>query len=299
MLYSTRLYPAVPKILKSTADAHNLQCVTHYRGSARVAGYSADTMFIAAKLLQFATQPLAWVGLLLLGALIGLQGRRRWGLRLGWAALAVLLLQGWEPLPDALIRQLESRHPEMAVGKPLSGFAGVVLLGGALEPAYVWQGNGQPALNDAAERMTSALPLLQQAPGLRLLFTGGDGELFAGSLTEAQRAARFFTRMGVAPERLLLESASRTTYENAVFSARLPGVDAKQPWLLLTSAWHMPRAMAAFQKAGWNVTPYPVDYRAGKATPWTEYSMVQGAHKWHLVLHELVGLLTYRLTGRA
>ncbi len=256
-------------------------------------------MFIAAKLLQFATQPLAWVALLLIGALIGMHGRRHWGLRLGWAALAVLIVQGWEPLPDALIRQLEARHPEVAASTPLAGYAGLVVLGGALEPAYVWQSHSQPALNEAAERMTAALPLLQQSPKLRLLFTGGDGQLFAGSLTEAQRAARFFATMGVAPDRLLLESASRTTYENALFSARLPGVDPRQPWLLLTSAWHMPRAFASFQKAGWNVTPYPVDFRTGSATPWTEYSLADGARKWHLLLHELVGLLTYRLTGRA
>lgn len=255
-------------------------------------------MFIAAKLLQFATQPLAWVALLLIGALIGMHGRRRWGLRLGWAALAVLIVQGWEPLPDALIRQLEARHPEVAASTPLAGYAGLVVLGGALEPAYVWQSHSQPALNEAAERMTAALPLLQQSPKLRLLFTGGDGQLFAGSLTEAQRAARFFATMGVAPDRLLLESASRTTYENALFSARLPGVDPRQPWLLLTSAWHMPRAFASFQRAGWNVTPYPVDFRTGSATPWTEYSLADGARKWHLLLHEAVGLLAYRLSGR-
>jgi uncharacterized SAM-binding protein YcdF (DUF218 family) len=147
--------------------------------------------------------------------------------------------------------------------------------------------------------MTAALPLLQQTPGLRLLFTGGDGNLFAGNLTEAQRAARFCAHMGLPPERLLLESASRTTYDNAVFSARLSGVDPKQPWLLLTSAWHMPRAMASFQRAGWNVTPYPVDFRTGSATPWSEYSLAEGARKWHLLLHEWVGLLAYRLSGRS
>lgn len=255
-------------------------------------------MFIAAKLLVFATQPLAWVVLLMLAALLGAHLKRRWGPRLGWAALLVLLLQGWEPLPDALIRQLEARHPELAANAPLGGFAGVIVLGGALEPAYVWQGHNQPALNDAAERMTAALPLLRQAPGLQLLFTGGDGGLIAGSMTEAERAARFYTQMGVVPERLLMESASRTTYENAVLSARMSGVDTQKPWLLLTSAWHMPRAMASFQNLGWNVTPYPVDYRSGSSTPLTEYSLAEGARKWHLVLHELVGLLTYRLSGR-
>jgi uncharacterized SAM-binding protein YcdF (DUF218 family) len=134
---------------------------------------------------------------------------------------------------------------------------------------------------------------------LRLLFTGGEGELFANDLTEAERARRFFTAQGVPDTQLLLESASRTTFENAVFSKALPGVDTSQAWLLVTSAWHMPRAMAAFERAGWQVTAYPVDFRAGQATPWTQYSMDGGVKKWRIGLHEVIGLWIYRLTGRA
>ncbi len=256
-------------------------------------------MFLFSKLLWFATQPLVWVVLLLLAGLLCIPVRRQWGLALGWAALTVLVLQGWQPLPDALLRQLEAQHPGPAPGTSLQRYTGVVVLGGALEPAYVWQGHGQPALNEAAERMTAPVALLQQYPHLRLLFTGGEGELFAKGLTEADRARIFFASMGMAPERVLYESASRSTYENAVFSAAVPGINPAQPWLLLTSASHMPRAMAAFNKAGWNVTPYPVDFRAGTRTPWTEYSLALGARKWHLVLHELAGLLAYQLAGRA
>lgn len=213
------------------------------------------------------------------------------------AALTVLLLQGWEPLPDALLRQLEAQHPGPAPGTSLQQYTGVVVLGGALEPSYVWQGHGQVALNDAAERMTVPLALMQQYPHLRLLFTGGEGELLAAGLTEADRAKLFFDSMGLAPQRVIYEAASRTTYENAVFSATLPGVDPAQPRLLITSASHMPRAMATFRKAGWNVMPYPVDFRAGNDTPWTQYSLAIGASKWHLALHELAGLLAYRLAG--
>lgn len=256
-------------------------------------------MFIASKLLSFATQPLAWAALLLLGALLLLPARRAWGSRLGWAALGVLLLQGWEPLPDALLRQLEAQYPEPAPAASLQPYVGVVLLGGALESAYVWQGHAQPALNDAAERMTQGLRLLQLHPHLQLLFTGGEGELVAGALSEAQRAKMFFDHMGVAPQRVRYESASRTTYENAVLSAALPGVNPDQPWLLLTSASHMPRAMATFRKAGWRVTAYPVDFQTGAPTPWSQYSLARGAHKWQLALHELLGLLAYRLADRA
>ncbi len=255
-------------------------------------------MFVLAKLLAFLTQPLAWVVALLALGLLLLQRWRRTGIALLWSALAVLLLQGWEPLPDALLRRLEAQHPAPAqIG--LQRYAGVIVLGGATESSYVWQGHTQPALNGAAERLTAALPLLQRAPQLKLLYTGGEGELLTRALTEAERARRFYASVGVDPQRLILESASRTTHENAVLSAALPGVDKTRPWLLLTSAWHMPRSMATFEKAGWNVTPWPADYRTGLETPWHQYSLAQGAAKWHTALHEYLGLLVYRLTGRA
>ena len=193
-------------------------------------------------------------------------------------ALALLLLLGWEPLPDAALRQLEAQYPATSADQDWSAYAGVIVLGGALEPAYVWTVPGQSALNDAAERMTEVLPLLRHQPQLKVLFTGGEGELFANGLSEAERARLFFRGQGLSPDKLLLESASRTTYDNAVMSKLIPGVDATKPWLLLTSAFHMPRAMAAFQKAGWPVTAYPVDFRTGLKTPWTQYSMDQGVN---------------------
>lgn len=254
-------------------------------------------MFIAAKLLDVFTQPLVWV-LVLLALGLTLQRWRRTAAGLRWAALLVLVVQGWQPLPDALVRQLETRHPGPSRQADLSRYAGLVVLGGALEPAYMWAGHDQPALNEGAERMTAALPLLQRYPHFQLLFTGGEGDLLAQGMSEAERARRFYQSMEVAPQRVLYEAASRTTHENAVLSAALPGVDQTRPWLLVTSAWHMPRALATFEKAGWNVTPYPVDYRSGLQTPWSRYSLAKGASTWHLALHEYAGLLIYQLSGR-
>ena len=215
------------------------------------------------------------------------------------SALLILLLQGWEPLPDALLRHLERAHPGLKPGTPLQAYTGIVVLGGALEPTYVSHGNQQAALNSAAERMTMPVSLLRQFPHLRLLFTGGEGELFAEGLSEAERAKIFFDSLGVPPQQVTYESKSRTTFENATLSANLPGINPSQPWLLLTSASHMPRAMAAFKKAGWNVTPYPVDFQSGEATPWSQYSMAQGARKWKLALHEIFGLWAYQLSGKS
>jgi len=256
-------------------------------------------MFIAAKFMAFLTQPLAWVALLLLLTVVLVRRRPAWAVRVGSAALVLLLLLGWEPLPDALLRHLESLYPPVARQQIAPDTAGVIVLGGALESAYVWSVPGQSALNDGAERMTEAVALLRQQPQLKLVFTGGEGELFGGDLPEAERASVFFEGQGIPAARVLFESVSRTTYENAVLSKRMVGVEATQPWLLLTSASHMPRAMAAFRKTGWNVTAYPVDFRAGKATPWTQYTLDQGVKKWRIGLHEVIGLIAYRLSGRA
>lgn len=273
--------------------------VAEYRSLPCSGGYSANAMHLLSKIVSLLTQPLAWVALLLSLALLGIHQRRRWAGPTVGAALALLLVLGWEPLPDRLLRQLESRYPAVPEGTDLKPFAGLIVLGGALEAAYIWQGHDQPALNEAAERMTAALPLMQQNGHLKLLFTGGEGELLASSTSEADRAGRFFRAMGLPAQRLMLESRSRNTHENAVLSATLPGVDPTQPWLLVTSAWHMPRAMASFRHAGWKVTAYPVDFRSGVATPWTQYSLATGVHKWQVALHEMLGLLSYRLAGRA
>jgi uncharacterized SAM-binding protein YcdF (DUF218 family) len=254
-------------------------------------------MFIASKLLALLAQPLHWVIALLLLAL-ALQRRRVAARRLTLASVLLLVLMGWQPLPDVLLRPLESAYPEFAPGADLTGYTGVVVLGGALEPGYLAQDHAQALLGESAERMTAAVALAQRHPNLRVVFTGGEGQLFGSGPSEAERAARFFASMGVDANRITWEAASRNTYENAVLSAKVPGVDVRQRWLLLTSAWHMPRAMGSFEKAGWNVTAYPVDHRTALTTPWSQYALHLGAAKWQLVLREWLGLAAYRFTSR-
>jgi uncharacterized SAM-binding protein YcdF (DUF218 family) len=254
-------------------------------------------VFIAATIFSLLTQPLTWVIVLLAASLLAdKRPARRRSLVAG--ALVLLLVLGWQPLPDLLIRQLEGQYAEMPPRADLHDYVGAVILGGSTEVSYVAQAHAQPLLNDAAERMTAPLSMLQTNPHLRLVYTGGGASVAARAFSEAQRAKIFFDSMGVPGASITYESASRTTHENAVLSAQLPGVDKTQRWLLVTSAWHMPRSMATFTKAGWNVTAYPVDFRTGTSTPWTEYSLEAGLRNWQLVLHELAGWLAYRLAGQ-
>lgn len=255
-------------------------------------------MLLLSKLLNLLAQPLNGVlVLLLLAVLLGRRHPAR-ARQLSIVALSVLLLTGLQPLPDALLAGLENQHAELAPDADLRAYAGVIVLGGALESGRISQQHVQPLLNDSAERMTLAVSLWQRNPGLRLVFTGGEGELFGSGPSEARRAQALFASLGVPTAALTLESRSRNTYENAVFTRELPGVDARQPWLLLTSAWHMPRALATFEKAGWNVTPFPVDFRTGGRTPWSRYDLRVGAAHWELLLHEWLGLASYRISGR-
>lgn len=256
-------------------------------------------MFIASKILALITQPLAWVIALLMLALCLPVSKIKMLKRVLAVALSILLLMGWEPLPDFFVRQLERQYLEVSADADWSSYAGVVVLGGALDAGYVAQAHTQPVLNGAAERMTGAVTLLQRSPHLQMVFTGGEGALFGVGPTESERAKVFFNSLGLRGTQLQFEDKSRNTYENAIFTAQLDGIDKTQRWLLLTSAWHMPRSMATFEKAGWNVQAYPVDFRTGNQTPWTAYSLRSGVDSWQLLLHEWVGRVAYGLAGRS
>jgi uncharacterized SAM-binding protein YcdF (DUF218 family) len=255
-------------------------------------------MLVLSKIATLAAQPLNVVLLLLCLSLFWGQRHPARARKLATAALVLLALTGFKTLPDALLSPLESINAEWAADADLGHFSGIVILGGALEPGRFSQYHQQPLLNASAERMTMAVALWRRNPQLRLVFSGGEGELFGSGPSEAERALRFFDTMGVPRSALTMETRSQNTYENALFTRDLQGLDAQKSWLLLTSAWHMPRSLATFKKAGWNVTPYPVDFRTGGITPLSSYNLGEGAERWELLLHEWIGIAAYRLTGR-
>jgi len=252
--------------------------------------------FALSKLLSAITQPLFWLGLGWAVALLLLKRHRRSALTLLWGGLVGLVLLGFQAAPDALLRSLENRFPvppEASIGR----HAGVIVLGGAFDHPASFVTHGQVPLNDSAERMTLPLTWLRQHPGMDLVFSGGEGRLVGiTGVSEAELARRFYAEQGLDMAHVLLESRSRSTRENAQRVAELLGPRCReQRWLLVTSAWHMPRAVAEFQAVGCRVTPYPVDFRTGADTPWTEYALTESLHRWQLALHEWIGLAAYRL----
>ncbi len=244
-------------------------------------------------------QPLNWIAILLVAGVVLLfvrsQRLRSFGRTLCAGAALLLLLAGWHPLPEALISALEDRHAPPT--SDLSGFTGMVVLGGVFS-AYDGRDRIQPALGCAGDRVVVPVPLMNQYRNMLLLFTGGAAFPAPPIQAEATAARTYFERMGTDMSRVLFESQSRDTYENATFSRHVPTVDASKPWLLITSASHMTRALATFRKAGWNVTPYPVNYYSMYDTQWLSYSFFRGIEAWRLAIYEYLGLAVYRLTGR-
>lgn len=252
-------------------------------------------MFVLSKLMSAITQPLFWLALWWVLGLLLLRRWRRVAPTMLWLGLLVLGLLGFEALPHAVLRPLENRYvvpTEAAVGRHV----GVVVLGGALGHPDIYQKHRQVPLGEAAERMTVPVGLLRQHPKLRLVFSGGEGRLLPLGLTEAQLAKTFYLEQGVDMARVTLEGASRTTRENAREVASLLGPRCAEPWLLVTSAWHMPRAMAEFEAVGCRVTAFPVDFRTGAVTPLTEYSLARSLLLWQTALHEWFGLRVYGWT---
>src|SRR5262249_50634996 len=117
------------------------------------------------------------------------------------------------------------------------------------------------ALNEAAERMTVVAELARRYPAARILFSGGSAALIFYEGNEAEFAGQLLESFGIAHERIVLEDRSRNTVENAIFSKALANPKPGERWLVVTSAYHMPRAVGVFRKAGFAVEAYPVDWR--------------------------------------
>jgi uncharacterized SAM-binding protein YcdF (DUF218 family) len=255
-------------------------------------------VFYAAKVIWFLIQPSTVLFILVAAALWWTRAGRT-GPAIGClAAVLAIGLAALSPLPNLLTLPLEQRFPraDLTAG-PVAGF---IILGGA-EDAEVAQGRHVHALDEAGERISEAVELARRLPKAQVVFTGGSGALFPGVQSGAEAVRDMLTGMGVAPDRIVLEDRSRDTFENAVFTKAILHPKVGDRWLLITSAWHMPRSIGVFRKAGFAVEAWPVDYRT---TGWGSAqsgfrSAADGLKRLETVSKEYAGLLAYWLQGRS
>lgn len=254
--------------------------------------------FILSKVGEFFVTP-AHLGLFLASLGVALLFTRfaRQGRALASLGVVALLVMSFSPLGVFLTLPLENRFPPPPEDAPAPD--GVIVLGGSVDE-NVSMARGRTALNDAAERVTALVELARRYPQARLIFAGGAATLRDAPFTEAEAVERFWREMGGEPGRLVYEARSRNTWENAVYTRELVAPAPSERWLLVTSAFHMPRSIGIFRRIGFPVIPFPVDYRTSGS--WSEWSLRGNAPEMlrlvDLAAHEWIGLVVYRLTGK-
>jgi uncharacterized SAM-binding protein YcdF (DUF218 family) len=252
--------------------------------------------FPLSKSLDVLAAPLTWtIALALLGFFLR---RRRVRLAAGLtlSSVAVLVFFSLEPVAGTLVRRVESGAHRTF--KPGSTYDAVIVLGGGIIDGEASSRSGQLELSEPVERILCAAELLKSGQARMVLLSAG-GLLYRqpGAPSEAERLAVWLGEQGIDADRIVVEGRSRNTHENAVESARIVNARGWKKLLLVTSAWHAPRALASFRAAGLEPDVLPVDHRATDGSyegfmPRADALAVSTA-----MLRELVGRAVYRIVG--
>ena len=263
-----------------------------------------NLFFLISKLLHFCIEPLNWVIVFVCLSLLFL-GLRKPHLCKQFLVFALLdlLIVGWLPASDALLRPLENVIPKMEVRKLAEDqIGGIIILGGAIEGGEIAIDRGEISIGSSAERVTKAFELIRKYPDLPFIFSGFSGRISPSGLSEADAFKQLIQEQGLAGRSGHYENQSRNTYENVLFMkpmiAEIEQGKTGKPWLLITSASHMYRSVKIFQKQGLEIIPVPVDYQTANSLQWTAFDLVGGAQNWNKLIHEIIGLFAYWITGK-
>lgn len=256
--------------------------------------------FVFSKLFWFVFAPLNLLIILAgLALLLLLAGWQRAGRRLLAAVMLIFVIAGFTPLADMLLGALERRY--RVAETPVQAPVGIIVLGGGISAAPEKRGGYE--LGSSGDRILKGFELKQRFPQARLIFSGGWAGVIRDGSPEAEGAAALARALYGNDDFLELDTAARNTWENAVNVRMLIEQGGGQAdgagWMLVTSAWHMERAMGAFRAAGLNPLPVPVDFMANPADP--PYVTTRAGDqfaKLDTAMKELIGIMAYRLTGR-
>ncbi|HOK00273.1 MAG TPA: YdcF family protein [Termitinemataceae bacterium] len=264
-------------------------------------------VFYISKILRpLVTSPLA-IGLVLsFWAILLLQPRNQFQRWLKGISLSVLILVTLLSLP--MVTRLLSRLYETPLSQIEDVMAGapytaILVLGGTVEPAA-----SRPGLvegNDTFERLSAAARLYRAGAAPVIIASGGSGSITFPDKKEAPYMAEILELMGVPKSAIITEAASRNTHENIVYSKKIlegladGGQHSAQPVLLVSSAWHLPRALAICKKAKLPAIPFSVDSQAEPLLlPADLFPDAWALTRSTRLIREWLGLIAYRLLGR-
>ncbi|MEN3930987.1 YdcF family protein [Microvirga sp. W0021] len=183
---------------------------------------------------------------------------RKTGLTFASAGILLTFICGLLPVPNWVMLPLEQRFP---THQPTdASIDGIIVLGGSVAGDETMM-RQQLNVNEAGERVIAMGDLARRYPNARIIFSGGGGNMVYKGVPEAKAVEAYSETLGIPASRIEFEGKSRTTRENAIYTREMVTPKQGERWLLVTSAWHMPRSVGCFRKAGFNVIAYPVDFR--------------------------------------
>lgn len=216
-------------------------------------------MFISGKLLWIIIQPLTLALIVKILAFLALViGRRRLAGFLSLLAGTILFVTLFTTTGAWSLQKLEARYPRPALPADVTC---MIVLGGGFD-LEVTASRGGMEMNQAADRYIEAARLARLYPQAKILVSGGDGSFSGTYKGDAELSGTFFQAMGVDPARIIMEKTSRNTIENVAETRTLLDTNKLSNCLLITSAYHMPRAKALFDAERVTTVPWPSDYRA-------------------------------------
>lgn len=255
-------------------------------------------MFVFSKLVWILGQPLSLAFFFGALALIGSLLHRRFVTVVSTLLSILILFVALYTTTGAYIVQgLEERFPRPA-GDP-ADLKCMIVLGGATQNE-VTTARGGYELDSAGDRLIETLRLAQKYPQSHVVISGGDGSIGGHYEGDAVISERFFSAFGIAKDRLVEDTTSRTTFENAVNTKELLAQNGLSGCLLITSGFHMPRSVGIFRKQGIDIVPWPVDYRStGKETLGFDFTQPSlNAQLLATGIREWIGLVGYYAVGR-
>lgn len=243
-------------------------------------------------------QPITIIFVLIVIASLAIwRGFRRFSLGVLGLSIAILFFAAFTTLGAVLLAPLEDRF-----AKPdelPQHVEGIVVLGGYMN-GEINAGRKGFELNSAADRIFETMRLARLYPNAKVIVSGGEGAFFEESAKEADSTRQMLADLGFSGERYIFENKSRNTVENAVFSRELAQPRPGEAWLLVTSAYHMPRSIGCFRKADFEVVAWPVDYKTRASERFAPYleSPNEALSRFSVAVREWVGLAAYWLAGK-
>lgn len=247
--------------------------------------------FVFSKILIYFLNPLLWIvaGFLLALTISSPRVRRN----AFWTSLILLILLSNPFLLNQYAKRWDIQST--VIDNKLVYSCAIVLGGFSSEDE-----RGEGFFNGSADRFIQALKLKTTGKVSHLLVTGGNSKIIPGKFRESLWVKGQLNLFNIPDSSILIESSSRNTLENALFSKKeLESKHLNPPYLLITSGFHMRRSLYTFQKAGVHVLPYSSNYIAGKSKITIDEFVPQAEvlSKWGVYLKELIGFGIYYVKG--